>query len=193
MKKEILLCVAFPDENMNEALSELGCDLIYTGVGKVNAALNLAKRLSLHNSSNLAVINLGSAGSHVFSSGQVVCTSRFFERDMDVTPLGFPLGLTPFEDELYIESSLVFPGIPSAICYTGDSFVKERNPETKYEILDMEGYALAKVCKSFGVQFGAIKFITDGADGDAAEEWKKSVPRTAEALKNTLLQAIQNI
>jgi len=44
----------------------------------------------------------------------------------------------------------------------------------------MEAYALAKVCHLEGAAFGCAKYVTDGADGSAAEDWQRNLPRAAE-------------
>jgi adenosylhomocysteine nucleosidase len=78
-----------------------GWDVLYTGVGKVNATLRLTQKFGKYGSHipyNL-VINYGTAGSQSwkYSKGDLVDCTRFVQRDMDVTSLGFKLGQTPFE------------------------------------------------------------------------------------------------
>jgi adenosylhomocysteine nucleosidase len=43
----------------------------------------------------------------------------------------------------------------------------------------MEAYALAKVCHVEQVHFGCAKFITDGADHAAADDWQQNLPSAA--------------
>src|ERR1700683_3092707 len=83
-------------------LEDLGFEVVYCGLGKVNAAHRLTRRLveaSLQGHSFPYVLNLGSAGSHSFPTGSLVAADRFVQRDMDVTGLGFALGETPFEPD----------------------------------------------------------------------------------------------
>lgn len=183
----LLLAVALPHENADDLLARHGHELLYTGVGKVNAALALTHALATRDRDNLMVVNLGSAGSQVFEAGQVVHARDFFERDMDASPLGVPLGLTPFETDTHIPSAIgALPGLPAATCYTGDSFVTEPHPHLALDIIDMEAYALAKVCQRLGVPFASLKFITDGADGAAASDWTTAVHLSAERLSDGL-------
>lgn len=184
--KRLLLALALPHENADDRLGAHGHELLYTGVGKVNAALALTHALATRERDGLLVVNLGSAGSPVFRSGDVVQARHFFERDMDARAIGVPLGLTPFEDETHIESSLLLPGLPQATCYTGDSFVTEPHPHLDLEIIDMEAYAMAKACQRLGVPFASLKFITDGADGTAAADWQTAVHLSAERLSAAL-------
>lgn len=184
--KKLLLVLALPEENDGNLLSAHGHEILYTGVGKVNAALRLTEALATRNRDELLVVNLGSAGSHHLAAGQVVCVPQFFERDMDATALGFALGQTPYEDDIHLDYGLSVPGLPQAVCFSGDSFVTERHPQLALELIDMEAYALAKVCRHFGLPFCALKFITDGADGAAASEWNVAVKLAAQHLSGAL-------
>jgi adenosylhomocysteine nucleosidase len=189
VNKPILLVMALPQENAGGRLDDIAGEIIYTGVGKVNATLALCLALQGRALDKLTVINLGSAGSHAFKAGEVVCATRFFQHDMDATAMGFALGQTPFEDHTHLENGIAIPGLPQATCYTGDSFVTEKHPTLPMEIIDMEAYALAKVCAHHGLPFVALKFITDGADGQAASEWSEAVVMSAEKLHVALERA----
>jgi adenosylhomocysteine nucleosidase len=48
-------------------------------------------------------------------------------------------------------------------------------------IVDMEAYALAKVCWKEQAQFGCAKYVTDGADHAAADDWQRNVHKAADA------------
>ena len=63
---------------------------------------------------------------------------------------------------------------------TSDSFITSAEKqleglEIEIDLVDMEGYALKKVCEHHGVQFEAFKFISDDANEEAGEDWKDSV------------------
>lgn len=190
---EILLVVALPEENADNLLGNLGHEILYTGVGKVNAAFHLASELARRDCSQLCVVNAGSAGSHVFPAGEVYCATRFFERDMDATALGFALGQTPFESDIVLESGLALPGLSQATCYTGDSFVTCRHPTLAFELIDMEAYALAKVCHRLRIPFASLKFVTDGADGQAAGDWNSAVVMAARRLHDALAACLPDL
>ena len=140
-------------------------DVLFTGVGKVNATYNLTKVL-LEDRHEL-VINYGTAASKVYK-GLVDCT-RFIQRDMDATPLGFKKGETPFEDEpMMIDfSDIKNPIGKNLCCYTGDSFITDMTPYD--DVVDMESYALAKTCRNFDIDFVSYKYITDDGNPD---DWK---------------------
>jgi len=159
-----------------------GADVLFTGIGKVNAAYQLTRRLGVERAlgNKPLVVNLGTAGSRHFKRGSVVACRRFVQRDMDVTGLGFALGHTPFEDHVPAELEFpeYFPDLPHALCGSGDRF--EAHAEALlWEVIDMEAYALAKVCFLEGLPFASAKYITDGADGSAGVDWHASLPVAA--------------
>src|SRR5690349_6566592 len=81
-----------------------GVDVLFTGIGKVNATYALTRRAAEQaRGQKPLVVNLGTAGSRRFQRGSVVGCRRFVQRDMDVTGLGFALGHTPFEDDVPAE------------------------------------------------------------------------------------------
>ena len=157
---------------------------VYTGVGKVNAAYHLLKAIQEHQPDR--VINLGSAGSTTFNAGALVNCTSFIQRDMDVTPLGFEKWQTPFDESgSILEYGNRVNDLPEGICGTGDSFDTSGKKEA-YNLVDMEAYALAKICQAEGIPFTCIKFISDGADGQAHQDWEKSLQQGAELMSNWL-------
>jgi adenosylhomocysteine nucleosidase len=161
-----------------------GVPVLYTGLGKVNAALSLMRALRDYRHGGQAlplVLNFGTAGSHSLASGSLVACQRFVQRDMDTSGLGFALGVTPFEDiPAQLDFPAVFEELPSALCGSGDSF-QMGVAKLHCEVIDMEAYALAKVCRLESARFGCAKYVTDGADGAAAGDWQRNLPQAAAA------------
>ena len=174
-----------------------GIEVLYTGVGKVNAAIALTRRLEglRHAGQGLPlVVNFGTAGSARLPARTLVSCRRFVDRDMDVGALGFAPGVTPF-DELpaMIEFPAMFPGLPEAVCGSGDSFAT-RDHGVACDVVDMEAYALAKACRTAGAGFACAKYVSDGADDNAALHWKENVAGAAErfvALYGELLRSLR--
>jgi adenosylhomocysteine nucleosidase len=157
--------------------------VLYCGVGKVNAAVALTKELSryAHQGEQMPlVVNFGSAGSRCFAPGTLVACQEFVQRDMDVSGLGFALGITPYDEA---PASLlfdpVFTDLPAAVCGSGDSFATA-DIEVDCAVIDMEAYALAKVCWHENARFACVKYVTDGADHTAADDWQRNVHVAAE-------------
>jgi adenosylhomocysteine nucleosidase len=159
-----------------------GVPVLYCGVGKVNAAIALTKALSryAHAGEDMPlVVNFGSAGSRCHAAGTLVACHEFVQRDMDVRGLGFALGVTPYDEA---PSRLSFDPVfhlPAAICGSGDSFATAE-VEADCVVLDMEAYALAKVCWRENAKFACVKYVTDGADTSAADDWQRNVHKAAE-------------
>jgi adenosylhomocysteine nucleosidase len=159
-----------------------GVPVLYCGVGKVNAAIALTKELerySLSRQSMPLVVNFGSAGSRSYAAGTFVACHEFVQRDMDVRGLGFALGVTPYDEApCQLGFAPVFD-LPAAICGSGDSFATTEIG-VDCAVVDMEAYALAKVCWHENAKFACVKYVTDGADTSAADDWQRNVHRAAE-------------
>lgn len=111
--------------------------------------------------------------------GTLVETTRFVQRDMDATGIGFAFGQTPFDDTpIILEVPRRFPHLPEGICGSGDSFMQSV-PPIECNVIEMEAFALARVCRHMHIEFSAVKFITDGADGSAHLEWNENLKQAA--------------
>ena len=170
-------------------------DVLYTGVGKVNATFKLTQKFGKFGSyvPYDLVINYGTAGSRKIKKKQLVDCTKFIQRDMDVTGLGFMKGETPFESDppIVIESTSEFNPIGrKATCGSGDNFVEDR---INYygEVVDMEAYALAKVCYHYDIPFISFKYITDGADEQSHEDWEQNLADGIVEFKEQIIKEIQ--
>jgi len=176
-----LIVMALPQESRG-LLERAGAQLLYTGVGKVNAAASLARRLAdLRCAGTPAslVINLGTAGSRTVAPHTLVACHRFAQRDMDVSGMGLPAGVTPFDDTpAVIEFPIVFHHLPQKLCSSGDSFATHLHA-VESDVVDMEAFAFAKVCLGERVAFACAKYITDGADSDSAAHWEAALDAAA--------------
>jgi adenosylhomocysteine nucleosidase len=161
-----------------------GIPVLYCGVGKVNAAYALTRRLADYRHTGAPaphVINFGTAGSRRHPTGTLLECHAFVQRDMDVSGLGVPLGTTPFDAGVpaRLDFPPVFPHLKTAVCGTGDSFATAECA-VECDVLDMEGYALAKVCWLERTRFTAVKWVTDGADHAAGADWQANLHHAAE-------------
>ena len=170
-------------------------NVLYTGVGKVNATLKLTQKFGKYGSyiPYDLVINYGTAGSRKYKKGELVDCTKFIQRDMDVTGLGFQRGETPFEKQppLVIETESLFNPIgKNATCGSGDSFVEDRS-QYYGEVVDMEAYALSKVCYHYQIPFISFKYISDGADDNANDDWDENVAKGIEVFKEKVLKGLK--
>lgn len=157
------------------------CDVLYTGIGKINAAYALGKYL--HSEKPSLIINMGTAGSRKHQAGTIVNCTSFVQRDMDVTFLGFEKFQTPFSnDPVVIEHGHKVEGYIQGVCGTGDNFDITENAN-QFDVVDMEAYALALICKRENIPFFCLKYVSDGANDDAGHDWNAALQRAAEALR----------
>jgi len=178
---KLLIVMALPQESRG-LLERAGAQVLFTGVGKVNAAAALARRLAEIRCRAEAlplVVNMGTAGSRSIPAHSLVAATRFAQRDMDVSGLGFAPGVTPFDaTPAIIEFPPVFAHLPPVLCSTADSFATHLH-EVSGDVVDMEAFALARVCVAENARFACVKYVTDGADADSATHWEAALDNAA--------------
>jgi len=193
---DILIVCALEEETVGQ-LDDW--NVLYTGVGKVNTTLKLTQRL---HSSHLhylppmpkLVINYGTAGSRELPIGELVDCTRFIQRDMDVTGLGFMKHQTPYEspNDMVIRCTSEFNPIgKNYTCGTGDSFVENiKEEDSNIDVVDMEAYALAKVSNHYEVSFISFKYITDNANEHSPKDWRDNCSDGVSEFKERILDKI---
>ncbi len=178
-----LIVMALPQESRGQ-MEQAGAAVLYTGVGKVNAAASLARRLAELRGAGetpARVVNLGTAGSRSVRAHTLVACNRFSQRDMDVSGLGFARGVTPFDPApAVLEFPPLFNHLPQLACSTADSFATHLH-EIDGDVVDMEAFALARVCVGERVPFACAKYVTDGADSDSAAHWEAALDAAAKS------------
>src|SRR5690554_585252 len=170
---DLALIMALPSESKG-LFEQAGIEVHYSGIGKINAAFKAFEVIQKTGCKTL--LNLGTAGSSYFNAHELVEVTQFVQRDMDVSPLGFQVGVTPMDDAHPAEIHLPqhFSHFPAGICGTGGSF-ETGTPKVACNLVDMEGYALAKVCKNLHVRLISVKYITDGANDMAHLDWEENL------------------
>lgn len=180
MKNDLALIMALPNESKG-LFEQAQIAVHYSGIGKINAAFTAYD--VIQKTGCKTILNLGTAGSSFFNAHELVEVKTFVQRDMDVSPLGFEVGVTPmdahFPHEIQLEP--YFTDLPQGICGTGDNF-ETGQPKVNCNLVDMEGYALAKVCKKLDVRLISIKYITDGANDTAHLDWEENLLLGAQKL-----------
>lgn len=160
-----IIVMAMPEEAPRLALRN---DVFFTGVGKVNAAGVTAELIERYQPQR--VINFGTAGGITVGSGFYQVT-RFVQRDMQCVELGFAPGQTPYESG----GAVLDFGSAGLTCSTGDNFVTDPDLEIAADLVDMESYAIAKICQRRGVDFVCYKFVSDLANDNAHQDWAKMI------------------
>jgi adenosylhomocysteine nucleosidase len=188
-----LVVVALREESAG-VFEAAGIPVLYCGVGKVNAASALARaltRYALQGRAMPRVMNFGSAGSRLYPTGTLVECHEFVQRDMDVSGLGFALGVTPYDEApSCLRFEPVFTHLPSAVCGSGDSFATSVTG-MDCAVVDMEAYALAKVCWIEKAPFACVKYVSDGADHAAADDWQRNLHKAADEFLRLYQDAVR--
>ncbi|SNZ07552.1 5'-methylthioadenosine/S-adenosylhomocysteine nucleosidase [Cohaesibacter gelatinilyticus] len=137
------------------------------GVGPVEAAVNLTAELA-----NLThqgkkpdlIVSLGSAGSQHLKQTEVYQAASLSYRDMDASALGFEKGTTPFLDiPAIVEMEHFLSSVPKASLSTGANIVSGEDYEAiNAEMVDMESFAIWRVCEKFAMPMIGLRGISDG-------------------------------
>ena len=204
MKDKILIAVALKIEFQGKIPQN--CEIIYTGVGKVNAAYNLTKKLESMNKLPSYIINYGTAGSKDLEIGEIVDCTKFIQHDMYLKEFGLNPGQTAFEFDQYDQNDppviLNFNNVykknpinKNYLCASGDKFVTtfdqnlidiEKTYNEKISVIDMEAYALAKISYLYKIPFISFKYITDKLNSKGVEDWETHVNLGSEKFTNLL-------
>jgi adenosylhomocysteine nucleosidase len=84
----------------------------------------------------------------------------------------------------------VFKHLPPAVCGSGDSFASAVT-DVDCAVVDMEAYALAKVCWYEKALFACAKYVSDGADHAAADDWQRNQHKAADEFLSLYLGVVR--
>lgn len=177
--------------HLKEAINPL-----MTGIGPIEAAMNLASAMSTLNEKPDLIVSLGSAGSNKLKQTEIYQVSSVSYRDMDASPLGFEKGTTPLLDlpkslELKTYS---LKGHKSASLSTGANIISGVQYNTiEEDMVDMETFALKRVAMTFDVPLLGLRGISDGKDElKELSDWTQYLEVIDQKLANAvnLLEAV---
>ncbi|WP_334071801.1 MULTISPECIES: 5'-methylthioadenosine/adenosylhomocysteine nucleosidase [Paenibacillus] len=158
-----------------------------SGVGKVNAAITTQVLVDRFDVGMIWFTGVAGALHPSLDIGDIVISSSCQQHDMDCSPIGFPRGVTPFQEVSD------FPAAPrliklaeeacSRVCrengyrvgriLSGDQFIADPAVvRFLYESMDgtcveMEGGAIGQVCHMNAVPYVMLRSMSDKADGTA--------------------------
>lgn len=169
-----LLVVALEEEAQHLHVFDL--PVLVTGVGKVCAASALSAVLARQRPSRL--INLGTAGALRDDLHGTQVVGRLVQHDFNDEAV---FGLTGQRYGAPIDL-----GTGGAVLASGDLFV-DSGPERARlaalaDLVDMEGYAVAKVAGDFGLDVTVVKQVSDRAGEGAGRTWREAVDECAHRL-----------
>lgn len=174
--------------------------IVVCGVGKVNAAAGACAAI-LKGAD--VILNFGVAGglNEKTEVAELYLIDRAVQYDFDCTQLnGSKVGTLDGETENFLP--LFIPGgldFPRRALGTGDRFNDSATDhalliELGCDIREMEGGAIAEVCKYAGVPFASVKSISDVyGSGSTTEQFKKSLKLAVLNLKAHMKEIIESI
>ncbi|MBT8536934.1 5'-methylthioadenosine nucleosidase [Polynucleobacter paneuropaeus] len=170
MKKKIVVMVALERE-LNPEILPTDIPVIYSGVGKVNAAVATFNAIIEFNPD--LIIHFGTVGKITASLSGLIPISSVVQRDMNAEPLA-PRGVVPFSNKPNQYAS----NVEGYVCGTGDSFVTQQDDwleQNGVDVVDMELFAIAAVAFEHNISWLSYGYISDAANESAGQEWSNHV------------------
>ena len=151
---------------------------VCTGIGKVNAAFRLTE--AIYENRPYAVLNIGTVGTVDHQVGTLFVCRKFIDRDMQkLASLGLPYEIE-FQEYPVIQG-FSWVGKREGVCNTGDSFLTELT-DIEGDIVDMEAYAQAAVCKERQLPFVSVKYVTDVIGQNSVKHWQDKLAEARKSL-----------
>lgn len=150
---------------------EVQVGYLRTGVGKVKSAFYLTE--AINRAQPDLVVNMGTAGTVRHRVGDIFVCRRFVDRDMQkLSALGMECEID--SAELLAQRGYCLHWQGEGVCNTGDSFLTELSDVTG-DVVDMEAYAQALVCRAKKVPFIAVKYVTDIIGQNSVKQWEEKL------------------
>lgn len=149
---------------------------LMTGIGPIEAAVQLTAALARMDRLPRLIVSLGSAGSARLAQTEVYQVGAVAWRDMDASALGFARGCTPLLDlPRVIDLPHRIPGLPVANLSTGADIVSgPAYAAIAEEMVDMESFAHLRAAQHFGVPMIGLRGISDGAAAlEGLSDWTR--------------------
>ena len=174
---KILFVYAIPEEKIEINIPNVEVIYVETGMGKVNAAMKTMRAICEYHPD--MVINYGSAGTLNHNIGDIIVCNRFIDRDLQkVTVNGvvseIVFGTDAVRDVLTEQRLTERAKVLWGTCNTGDSFITS-GADIEGDVIDMESYAMADVCREMGIPFVAVKYVTDVVGQNSVESWQEKL------------------
>lgn len=170
--KKILVTYAVKDEFAPITLHGYEIKYVLTGIGKAKAAMKLTEAICKEQP--VLVVNMGTAGTLKHNIGDIFVCRQFIDRDfhsINLPGVEYEIDFTTILTEQKIFEDWTSTNGCSGICNTGDSFVTEAE-SVNGDVVDMEAFAQAIVCKEFGIPLIAVKYVTDIIGQNSVKHWE---------------------
>ena len=191
-------------------IKNVACVIAQSGVGKVNAGRTA--QVLIDKFDVKAIINTGSAGAleESLDIGDIVISNGLIQHDFDVTVFGREKGFIPGNGKIFeadsnlvtiCENTLIKNNInyKKGIIATGDKFLSNKDvksevrKETEAVCAEMEGAAVAHVCKLCDIPFVVIRSISDTLVGDAKIDFNEFLEIASKRCADIIFDVIEKI
>ena len=182
---------------------------VLSRIGKVAAATTATALIERFNVRNIIFTGVAGGLGPGVNVGDVVVADSFLQHDLDASPI-FPkyevplYGASRFPTDAALTQQLAqaaataLPDVPvhRGLVVSGDRFVST-NAEARAQqaalpdalAVEMEGAAIAQVCRDYGVPFAAVRTVSDRADDAAHGDFMKFVQEVASAHSAAIVSA----
>ncbi len=181
------------------------------GVGKVNAAVTTQILLDTFGASQVLFTGVAGAVHPELNIGDIVISTSCMQHDMDVTALGYPRGIIPYQEVSSFSADPALVLLAEQACLelkqkyllgkvlSGDQFIANADVVAKLRkeldgaCAEMEGAAVAQVCYMYDTPFVVIRSMSDKADGSAHVNFREFTVEASErshAILEYMLKAL---
>lgn len=179
LKAPKLIVIAHPREA--EVFLSEGVDVFVSGWGKVDAAVNLTKRLMESPVSEIHVYGTAGAIDSAVKPGELYEISEAIEYDS--------------ERENHYRVYSGHSHLPLARIATGDRFltdelVKSSLREQEIHLVDMESSVYCHVAQKFSIPLRIFKYVSDEANEEAETLWEEQALENSRRLLNFYREAL---
>jgi len=195
MRNEILFVCAMDLEKqwIQAELVRQGADLTdfefkVLGVGPIQTSFKLTQTLmELYEDDIAHVVNVGFAGGvkEGLQIGQVCHINEVHYEDTY-----FPIELQQYQPQKIVLLPIQ-EGSKTSL-QTMNSF-KESGNSIKGDLVDMEGYSVAKVCREFGLNCHIIKIVSDLTNKQSSHDFKDAFKLEGTEIAKTLIGLVTRI
>lgn len=161
--------------------------VLISGVGTMNTAVSLATHLAdLGSERPDRIVNVGTAGALRDGLAGVYEIHEVLQHDFSDEFISEMLG-QPIPN---MRQLLPVTHLPAARLATGDAFIHDSVTRDRLaqrsDLVDMEGYAIARIGAAFDIPVTLLKQVSDKADESAYQTWSGAVDLGARALAEEL-------
>ncbi len=182
---------------------------VLSRIGKVAAATTATALIERFNVHEIVFTGVAGGLGPGVNVGDVVVAESFLQHDLDASPI-FPkyevplYGASRFAADAALTQRLVqaaasaLPGVPvhRGLVISGDRFVSTTTEARALQAalpdalaVEMEGAAIAQVCRDYGVPFAAVRTVSDRADDAAHGDFMKFVQEVASRHSAAIVEA----